>query len=71
MTQKKGEVPDWFYVTEDEMERINRTNVPASDQKIPNFVLGGPMCCYVQGMDCQCGGDTSKCPPHLQKFQGK
>jgi hypothetical protein len=33
--------------------------------------LGGPMCCFAHGLDCQCGGDVEKCPPHLRGFRPK
>jgi hypothetical protein len=65
----KVEIPDWFRVDEKTIKRINETTISAG-QKIPNFVLGGPMCCYAHGLDCQCGGNPENCPPHLQKFRG-
>ena len=65
MTKRK-EVPDWFHVTPDQMRYINAT-ADAHKTPIPNFVLDGPLCCFIQGLDCQCGGSVQNCPPHLQK----
>ena len=63
--QKKTEVPPWFYVTPEDMRYINATSI-AHNAPIPNFVLGGPMCCFIQNRNCQCGGNVQNCPPHLR-----
>jgi len=63
-------IPKWLAISPVIIARIKAISL-ASGKNPPNFILGGPMCCYRQGRDIQCGGNPKNCPSYLQRFRGK
>lgn len=58
---KISKPPDWFGITQKDVDYIMATSLPLN-QDIPDFVVGGCMGCFRMGLDPQCDGDPKKCP---------
>jgi hypothetical protein len=67
--ESKSEGPSWLNVTPEQIAYIDSTTIKPGDT--PNFTLGGPMCCFLCGLDHACRGNPANCPPERKKYRPK